>query len=103
MCDELDRYSSLFASAQCTKHATKNGVTKLMCNPTKAEIIKRVKQYVRLANAEAVFVATDNDAMMDTFRKELKRMKVLSLLGISLLRNLRCFSIKKLLTSHIFS
>lgn len=76
VCDELDRYSSLFASAQCTKHATKNGVTKLMCNPTKAEIIKRVKQYVRLANAEAVFVATDNDAMMDTFRKELKRMKV---------------------------
>ena len=48
-----------------------------MCNPSKTEILKQVKNYIKQSNAEAIYVATDNDPMEGFFQKELKNLKVL--------------------------
>ena len=48
-----------------------------MCKPSKKEVLKQVKRYIKQSNAEAIYIATDNDPMEGFFQKQLKKLKVL--------------------------
>ena len=47
-----------------------------MCSPPKKEVLKRTKNIAKQIKAKSVFVATDNDAMLDELTKALKKLGV---------------------------
>ncbi|XP_065647338.1 GDP-fucose protein O-fucosyltransferase 1 isoform X3 [Hydra vulgaris] len=77
ICDDLDKYQgSIFSSAQCTGYNNEKKLTHEMCNPSKAEIISLVKKCIKATKLNVLYVATDNDNMLNDFKKELIQFKV---------------------------
>ena len=54
-----------------------------MCNPSKMEIIRVVKKHIKATKLKVLYIATDNDNMLDIFKKELMLHKVSNIIIIS--------------------
>ena len=64
----------LFSSAQCVGYFNEHGqATKEMCNPSANEIYTKVESAVNSVQALSVFVASDNDHMIDRLQNHLKK------------------------------
>ena len=64
----------LFSSAQCLGYFNEHGkATKEMCIPSVNEIYTKVESAVKSVQALSVFVASDNDHMVDQLQKHLKK------------------------------
>lgn len=46
-----------------------------MCLPSKKEVAKKTRQLVKKYKAKSVFIATDEDPMIEEIKKELKKLK----------------------------
>lgn len=66
---------ALFASPQCTGYNMEYKLTREMCWPSKKEVAKKTRQFVKKYKAKSVFIATDNDPMIEEIEKELKNLK----------------------------
>lgn len=83
-CEHIADSPNLFSAAQCLGYRNERGIaTKEMCRPTKEIIVKQIKQQIRIYNIrspeneiKSVFVASDNDHMIDELDDALKRMKI---------------------------
>jgi peptide-O-fucosyltransferase len=47
-----------------------------MCLPSEKEILKRVKKTVKAVKAKSVFVATDDNPLLQKLTKALQKLKV---------------------------
>jgi len=47
-----------------------------MCNPPRKDIVKKVVHHIKKMKLKALYVATDNDPMLNEFKKALKSVKV---------------------------
>ena len=67
----------MFGSAQCLGYRMEHGqLTNDLCFPPEATVMKQIKRAVKSTKAKAIFVATDNDAMISKIQKYLKNSKV---------------------------
>ena len=67
----------MFASPQCLGYKGENGeVTNELCMPSKEIIVKQLKRNVKKINAKSIFVASDNDHMIEFLTKVLIKMNV---------------------------
>ena len=63
----------LFASPQCLGYGFEHGhVTKEMCFPSESTVVNQVKRAVERTKVTVVFVATDNDPMLQAIESELE-------------------------------
>jgi len=76
VCDDISKYTTLFASVQCTGYNNEHPLSHDMCNPSTKEILTQVKKYIKHTKAEALYIATDNNPMVETFKRELKKLKI---------------------------
>ena len=68
----LKNTKQLFSSAQCVGYFNEHGeTTKEMCSPSVTEVYSKVESAVKSVQAVAVFVASDNDHMIDKLQKHL--------------------------------
>ena len=83
VCKELkkEKIEKLFCSEQCTGYNKEKRLTYEMCAPSKHEIIKKVKKYLKKISARRLFIGTDNDSMIKDFKKALKKMEASFLLS----------------------
>ena len=64
----------LFSSAQCVGYFNENGkTTREMCSPPVTEVYSKVEAAVKSVQALSVFVASDNDHMIDKLQKHLTK------------------------------
>lgn len=64
-------------SPQCLgRYPNKEDVNPNLCFPSTKEILKRVKKAVNKVKAKYVYVATDNNPMVDKITKHLQKKKV---------------------------
>ncbi|KAJ8911503.1 hypothetical protein NQ315_014428 [Exocentrus adspersus] len=87
-CQHIPESPNLFAAAQCVGyHNEKGKATKDMCLPTKETIIRQLKRVIKNINnsnnnnnydqtIQSVYVASDNNYMLDELKTALHRMKV---------------------------
>ena len=75
-CRHVKDSDNLFASSQCIGRGSDHKLTMDMCSPPKKEVLKRTKNIAKQIKAKSVFVATDNDAMLDELTKALKKLGV---------------------------
>lgn len=62
-------YHDFMGSAQCCGYdSKKHSLTEDMCLPTKTSIVEKVKHIADMYNSTHVFIATDNDAMLNDFK-----------------------------------
>ncbi len=47
-----------------------------MCAPSKKNIIRKVKKYLKKLKVKRLFIGTDNDPMIKDFKKAFKDMEV---------------------------
>jgi len=66
-----DKFESLFSSAQCTGYDRKRALTEEMCHPSEEEIVRKVRKHLKRIDASILFIATDNDPMIELFQHEL--------------------------------
>lgn len=64
------------ASPQCLGYSRYRTVTRNLCYPPKQDILNRTEEAVRKTSAKAVFVATDDDPMLDELKFRLKGLNV---------------------------
>ncbi len=80
VCEELKKQNipKIFCSEQCTGYHHERKLTYEMCAPPKKEIISKVKKYLKKlqTNTKRLFIGTDNDSMVNEFKKAFKNMKV---------------------------
>ncbi|XP_065068539.1 GDP-fucose protein O-fucosyltransferase 1-like [Rhopilema esculentum] len=80
VCDEVKngKINKLFCSEQCTGYNGERELTHEMCAPSKKEIIRKTKEYLKKISADSIrlFIGTDNNSMIKDFQKALRRMKV---------------------------
>ena len=68
----LKNTKQLFSSAQCVGYFNEHGeTTKEMCSPSVTEVYSKVESAVKSVQALSVFVASDNDHMIDKLQKHL--------------------------------
>ena len=63
----------------------------MQCIPPKKEVLKRTKNIAKQIKAKSVFVATDNNAMLDELTKALKKLGICVAFSNSLVVNFSCF------------
>eukprot|EP00088_Acartia_fossae_P040583 TRINITY_DN4226_c0_g1_i1.p1 TRINITY_DN4226_c0_g1~~TRINITY_DN4226_c0_g1_i1.p1 ORF type:complete len:387 (-),score=60.51 TRINITY_DN4226_c0_g1_i1:166-1326(-) len=72
-CEHVDSTNQLFSSPQCLGYRNEGGeLTKELCLPSETTIIKHIKKAVKKVSAVAVFVASDNNFMLETLASNLK-------------------------------
>lgn len=64
------------ASPQCLGYSRYRTVTRDLCFPPREDILNRTEQAARKHGAKAVFVATDNDPMLEELKLRLARINV---------------------------
>lgn len=75
-CDHIDGVSNMMASPQCMGYKPQAKLTASLCLPEKQDVLKDVKRAVKAIKAKGVYVATDNDPMLNDLSKHLKSLKV---------------------------
>lgn len=75
-CEHAPGMPQYMASPQCLGYTRYRTVTKDLCFPPKQDILNRTEEAVRTYAAKAVFVATDNDPMIDHLNFRLKGLDV---------------------------
>lgn len=85
-CNHIPHSPNLFSAAQCLGYRNEKGkATTDMCLPTKETIIRQLKRIIKNYNnlngdnhkhIKSIFVASDNNHMLDELNAALKRMKV---------------------------
>ncbi|XP_015604105.1 GDP-fucose protein O-fucosyltransferase 1 [Cephus cinctus] len=77
-CELIPNTSNLFAAPQCLGYRNERGkATTAMCLPSPDLIIRHLKRVIRNGNdVKSVYVASDNNYMMDELSKALARMAV---------------------------
>ncbi|EDO34766.1 predicted protein [Nematostella vectensis] len=75
-CEHVKGSFSLFASPQCIHPGSNKKLTYEICLPPEKDILKRTKRIVKKIKAKSVFVATDNDPMLEKLTKALKKLEV---------------------------
>lgn len=86
-CEHIPESPNLFAAAQCVGYQNEKGkATKDMCLPSKEAVIRQLKRVIKNINnsvnnnndrtIKSVYVASDNNHMLDELETALKRMKV---------------------------
>lgn len=85
-CQHIPQSPNLFAAAQCLGYQNEHGnATEEMCLPSKNLVIRTVKHHLKLYNDQlnhknrpikSLFVASDNDHMLEDLNIALKRMKI---------------------------
>lgn len=63
---------NFFASPQCVGYRFEHGtLTREMCYPSKSTMISQLKQAIEKYEAKFVFVASDDQYMINDFEKEI--------------------------------
>ncbi|XP_013774815.1 GDP-fucose protein O-fucosyltransferase 1-like, partial [Limulus polyphemus] len=76
-CEHVQHSPLLFSAPQCLGYNSEHGkVTKEMCFPSKEIILRQLKRVVKAMKAKSVFVASDNDHMINDINKALQNLKV---------------------------
>jgi len=76
-CEHVGSSPNLFSAAQCLGYRNEMGkATKEMCFPTPDLILKQVRRAVKQVKAVAVYVASDNEHMMDFLGKKFQKSGV---------------------------
>ncbi|XP_068678139.1 LOW QUALITY PROTEIN: GDP-fucose protein O-fucosyltransferase 1-like [Montipora foliosa] len=75
-CEHADGIPQFMASPQCLGYSQYRTVTRDLCFPPKQDILNRTEQTVRNHGVKSVFVATDNDPMLEELNFKLKGMNV---------------------------
>lgn len=83
-CEHINESPNLFSAAQCVGYRNEHGpATKQMCEPSKELIIKKIKREIRTYHGKhpndpikSIFVASDNDHMLNELNEALKRLKI---------------------------
>ena len=75
-CEHAEGMPQYMASPQCLGYTRYRTVTKDLCFPPRKDILNRTEEAVRNYSAKAVFVATDNDPMIDHLNFRLKGLGV---------------------------
>lgn len=77
-CEFISNTPNLFAAPQCLGYRNERGkATKAMCLPSFDLIVRHLKRVIRYGNdVKAVFVASDNNYMINELTKALARMEV---------------------------
>lgn len=86
-CEHIKDSKQLFASPQCLGYRNEKGtLTMDMCFPTKEIIIRQIKRVIKKFNEmsknndiKSIFVASDNNHMINTLNESLKRMNVVAI------------------------
>jgi len=69
-CDHTESTNNLFSSPQCLGYKNEFGsLDRSLCFPDTETILESVAEKVKLFNAQAVFIAADNDHMIRQFQK----------------------------------
>ncbi|KAI0231944.1 GDP-fucose protein O-fucosyltransferase 1 [Lamellibrachia satsuma] len=77
VCTHFDKDRHLFASAQCLGYNFEHGqLTMDMCMTPHDMVKKQVKKALKKMKAKSLFVAADDDHMIEEFTQYLKKMKV---------------------------
>jgi len=73
-CEHTQSAHNLFSSPQCLGYKNEYGqLSTSLCMPNNSIIMEMVKNKIRSVGAVAVFVASDNDHMLNQFRKKLEK------------------------------
>lgn len=75
-CEHADGIPQFMASPQCLGYSQYRTVTRDLCFPPKQDILNRTEQAARNHGVKSVFVATDNDPMLEELNFKLKGMNV---------------------------
>jgi len=76
-CEHISSSPNLFSAAQCLGYRNEFGkATNEMCFPGKDLILKHVRRAVKEVKAKAVYVASDNDHMVEFLSKAFKKAGV---------------------------
>lgn len=77
-CEHISFTPNLFAAPQCLGYRNERGkATMSMCLPSFELIVRHLKRVIRNGNdIKSVFVASDNNYMLDKLGEALARMKV---------------------------
>lgn len=83
-CEHINDSPNLFSAAQCLGYRNENGVaTKEMCQPSKELIFKQIKRQIKQHNEKhpinqikSIFVASDNDHMINELNNAMKHLKI---------------------------
>lgn len=83
-CEHINDSQNLFSAAQCVGYRNEKGkATHEMCEPSKDLIIKQIKREIKAYHAKystnpirSIFVASDNDFMINELNDGLKRLKI---------------------------
>lgn len=76
-CGHIDKSRNMFASPQCLGYKMEHGeMTLELCYPSKDTILKQVRDVVKKTKAKAVFVATDDNPLLQELKDKLKKLKV---------------------------
>lgn len=77
VCTHFSKNHHLFASAQCLGYGFEHGqITMDLCMPPDELVKIQVKKMVRKMKAKSLFVAADDNHMIEEFSKLLKKLKV---------------------------
>ena len=77
-CEHVATSTQFMASPQCLGYSRYRGVSEDLCFPPKEEVLNRTELVARDIGAKAVFVATDNDPMIEDLRARLQDLGVSS-------------------------
>lgn len=83
-CEHINDSPMLFSAAQCVGYRNEYGhTTREMCEPSKEQIIKQIKQEIKTYHAKhsnnpikSIFVASDNDFMISELNEAMKRLQI---------------------------
>ncbi|XP_066943775.1 GDP-fucose protein O-fucosyltransferase 1 [Macrobrachium rosenbergii] len=76
-CEHVEHSPNFFAAPQCLGYRNEHGVaTQELCLPSESTIVKKLKRVIKSVGAKSVFVASDNDFMIEPLSKALHKMKV---------------------------
>ena len=63
-------------SPQCLGYSRYRKVTRDLCDPPRDEVLQTVESVVSMVNARYLFIATDNDPMIEDFKEVLRPLNV---------------------------
>ncbi|XP_074635674.1 GDP-fucose protein O-fucosyltransferase 1-like [Acropora palmata] len=75
-CELAEGIPQYMASPQCLGYSRYRTVTRDLCFPPREDILNRTEQAARKHGAKGVFVATDNDPMLEELKLRLTRINV---------------------------
>ena len=76
-CQYVNQTKNMFASPQCLGYLSEHGsVTLELCLPSQQTIIKQLKRTLKSTGAKSVFVASDNDHMIEFLTQALSKFQV---------------------------